>query len=1375
MCGIAGIFHYGSPDKRVSRQELERMTRALAHRGPDGEGFHLDGPLGFGHRRLAIVDLSDAGSQPMSNEDGSLWINYNGEFYDHGSKRAALASRHAFRGTSDTETLLHLFAERGADCFQDIAAIFAVAFWSVRDRRLTLARDPLGVKQLYYHDDGRRLVFASEIKALLRCEGVPREIDPEAVNQYLHFHTPVFERTFFKGIRQLRAGELMEVVSSGARRRTYWSVREFTPRNESSEESVRALRGELSAVVRDQLMSDVPVGSFFSGGIDSSTVAAYAKAAGRPPRCFGVHFAEQGVPDERPYQEAAAKALGLELDLITLDGSSFPDDLARLMYAQDEPVIGAAMLPMYHVSKLAAGKVKVCLGGQAADEIFGGYSRYALARPWRVAQSWFQGRQKVKEGGLGEAVRGNLLPELIDLKTWRRIARNAPHLANWRSRYFENTAKVPASNWRSVFGTGEIFSREECRALFEDVLDRSEARDPATQVMHWDMQTYLTGLFHQDDRMSMAHGLESRVPLADPRLVRFAFRIPFHLKFRAGATKWILREAVSDAIPGEVLNRRKVGFATPAETWMKGPHLGFVRDVLLSPKARQRGIWNPPALQEIIDHPTHPFWFDILWKALCIETWASVFLDASRMTPADPIAPVELGAETQHAPAERTLLSRAREALEEARDLGVDGTLFRAQWELRLRTGAVERLERSPPKLGGEAAVKAALSLPGVLPFDAESVAREMRGRIPAASLSELSGAAADDAKGRILCFSRWIGDFGRPIDWHLNPGNGRRWNPRRHWSRALADESRVGDVKLTWEVGRFPQAYRMARAAAFDPELRAPMAEALASQIGGFVEANPYGRGVHWASGQEISIRIMSWLFAFSVLGRSPSLGTAGPMIVRAIHEGIAHIERYHDYARRAVYNNHLIAEALSFIIAGLTFSELPQAEKRLELGMAILDEQASRQFFADGGQFQYSHNYHRVVLVYYLWASALMKQEGLTIPRSWLSALEKSLDFLYPHQNPRDGRLPNFGANDGAMPAILSTCDFADFRPVLQAVSALTRGERLYEPGPWDEASAWLLGPDSLRLPLRRRESRSISFNTAGDHILRGDDPSSFSVFRCGTLRQRFSQMDMLALDVWWRGHNVLVDAGTYLYNGSPHWHDHFVRTGSHNTIQVDGAEQMLHYRRFKNLYWTRAKLHRFEIADHHAICEGEHSGYQRSSGCIHRRSVLLAADELWIVVDEIVEREDHRSKILERCFAGPHGVRLHWLGGEFPHRYSRSEGRLTLSTPEGPFGIAVFDDRGEPMPGDVAAGCHQPPRGWLSRHYGEKVPVPSLAVERRGDLPCCFVTVLSPGEAQVDVHGALWRVAAGETSVGFQLRDSQFEDVVVGGLKRRCASST
>jgi len=633
MCGIAGIYHYRAAEMAVNQHLLVRMTRVMKHRGPDDEGFYIEGPLGLGHRRLSIVDLSATGHQPMSNEDGRYWISYNGEFYNHGEFRQILENKgHKFRGTSDTETLVHLLEEEGLDSLNKLVGIFAFAFWDSKEKTLTLVRDPLGVKQLYYHDNGKRLVFASEIKALLECDDLPREPDPEAVNQYLHFHTALFDRSFYKDVKQLRPGEYLQVTQAGIKKRIYWRVTDFGSFDRGAEHTVEELKERLSAVVADQLMSDVPVGSFFSGGIDSTALAAFAAQAGKPPPCFGVHFTNQGVIDERPYQEAAAKALGLTLHLITVDGSGFPDDLMKLIYYQDEPVVGTAMFPMYYVSRLASQHVKVCLGGQGGDEIFGGYARYGLVRPTQVLRSWFSGRRRplpntASHGRKVGNVGGNLWKQLVDRRTLSRLISNLGSFGSWQTRYFEIFAKVPEASWRNIFDDHEFVSRQRCRDIFQEAVLRSPATDPGDKVMHWEMQTYLAGLFHQDDRMSMACSLESRVPLADPRLVKFAFKLNFDLKLRGGATKWILRNAVADVLPDYVLNRRKVGFDTPAILWMRDQHQEFIRDLLLSSEARSRGIWNIKGLSEILDRQSHPHWFEIVWKAVCIEAWARRFLD----------------------------------------------------------------------------------------------------------------------------------------------------------------------------------------------------------------------------------------------------------------------------------------------------------------------------------------------------------------------------------------------------------------------------------------------------------------------------------------------------------------------------------------------------------------------------------------------------------------------------------------------------------------------------------------------------------------------------------------------------------------------------
>jgi asparagine synthase (glutamine-hydrolysing) len=285
----------------------------------------------------------------------------------------------------------------------------------------------------------------------------------------------------------------------------------------------------------------------------------------------------------------------------------------------------------------------------------------------------------------------------------------------------------------------------------------------------------------------------------------------------------------------------------------------------------------------------------------------------------------------------------------------------------------------------------------------------------------------------------------------------------------------------------------------------------------------------------------------------------------------------------------------------------------------------------------------------------------------------------------------------------------------------------------------AVWFCGPSAMELPLRTVHRTSVSFSHTGYHVLRGRQPENFAAFRCGTILDRFSQIDMLHLDVWWRGHNVLADSGSYLYNGPEEWHDHFLSTESHNTVQVDGRDQMLHYRKFKCLYWTKAELQRFEDNADWTLCEGEHYGYQRHPGrCVHRRSVLFLKEDLWIVVDRIAG-------------SGTHRVRLHWLGGDFPYRPGL-DGRtsLQLETPDGPFHVGVFNAAGCPLPGEIVAGQDAPPRGWLSRHYGEKVPVASLAIELSERLPLTLVSILGPHVPSVSVSAAAWSVIAGDRAV-------------------------
>jgi asparagine synthase (glutamine-hydrolysing) len=682
--------------------------------------------------------------------------------------------------------------------------------------------------------------------------------------------------------------------------------------------------------------------------------------------------------------------------------------------------------------------------------------------------------------------------------------------------------------------------------------------------------------------------------------------------------------------------------------------------------------------------------------------------------------------------------------------LGVKGTFARALWELKTRSGLVRvstGLPATPPEIDFPGATGE------IMPFaSAAGVAGAVRPRLTKVHLTALAEQASAATRGRIICFGKWIADYGNPIDWHRDPTTGYRWTADSHWSRVLSS-SRGVDVKFTWEAARFPQAWWMARAAAFDPASAPDLSEAFASQVRGFLSNNPPPTGIHWFSGQEVALRMLSLLFGYHVFasqGLFPDdLRSA---LGRHIFDCGSHLAKHIAYARDSVYNNHLLSESLGLLIAG-SFVPGAEADEWRSDGLDILTEQAAKQIYPDGAYIQQSHNYHRAAMQLFLWATALMRANRKRIPAEWLAAMERSLDFLLAHQNPEDGTMPNYGSNDGSRPMILSMSDLGDFRPCLQALSIATRNERIYESGPWDEMAAWFFGPQSLDLPVRTLSRKSISFATTGYHVLRGRSERNFAAFRCGALRDRFSQIDMLHLDVFWRGQNVLIDGGSYRYNGADRWHNHFLRTEIHNTIMVDGHDQMLHFRQFKTLFWTDAALLKFEDHADWSLVEGEHYGFRRTSRCTHRRSVLFLKDDLWVVVDTIFGE-------------GTHTARLHWLAGSFPFEFDASNACVSLATPRGEFCVTILDGAGSPVTGaDVVHGSEMPARGWHSRNYGEKEPVPSLAAAVSGPVPLTFISLLGAGKPSASVEDGEWSVSLEGRIVSFRIAEGRFEEVTVG----------
>jgi asparagine synthase (glutamine-hydrolysing) len=633
MCGIAGIVAFDR-DEIVNPRRLTEMRDAIAHRGPDGEGLMIDGAVGLAHRRLAIVDV-EGGHQPMPNEDQSAWVVFNGEIYNHADLRPALAARgHVYRTRSDTETILHLYDEYGEAGFERLEGMFAFALWDGLRRRLVLARDRLGIKPLYYSQTLRELVFASEIKALV-VGGVRPRFNARVLPEFLATRYVAGDETFFEDVRRVEPGHVLTwSADEGVRTRQYWQV---PPLSAGPRVSMRTaagqLRDELREAVRRHLMSDVPLGVFLSGGIDSSALAALAsELVPDPLRTFSVGFHE-AEGNELPYARSVAGAIGADHREVKVSAGEFFNALPELIWRQDEPLAFTSNVPLYFVSRLAREHVKVVLTGEGADELLLGYNRYRvtfwnerLGRPyWTLAPA---------------AVRRGIRGAIHHLPSGLRRYAERSFLAmeqGQRSLFFENFAVFP-DRLQAALGIGGegsadpyAFALRCYDAAPGGSLDRMSATD---------LQTYLCELLMKQDRMSMAASIESRVPFLDDRFVAAVAALPARLKLSGWTTKAVLRRAVADLLPPAILNRRKMGFPVPLGGWLRNGHRSMVDEFVLGGRTRERHLFHVDALRRLADEhvagrANHA---ERLWLLINLEIWLRIFCDGE--APADVLRPV---------------------------------------------------------------------------------------------------------------------------------------------------------------------------------------------------------------------------------------------------------------------------------------------------------------------------------------------------------------------------------------------------------------------------------------------------------------------------------------------------------------------------------------------------------------------------------------------------------------------------------------------------------------------------------------------------------------------------------------------------------------
>jgi len=686
--------------------------------------------------------------------------------------------------------------------------------------------------------------------------------------------------------------------------------------------------------------------------------------------------------------------------------------------------------------------------------------------------------------------------------------------------------------------------------------------------------------------------------------------------------------------------------------------------------------------------------------------------------------------------------------VKELKNLGAKGSLFRISYEFFNRSGTRRCLQ--PIKPCSNISPKAYLYLgkeimslqrfrkeknPFFIPEPVELAAGFKK--IPQISPENIIREAALAEKGQIKCFSSWFTGFGNPVNWHLNPVRGVSWPASEHWSRVLTYERQCGDCKLTWEINRFPHLYTWFRAYVITRDSR--WVKAWTTQLKEWEDANPYRAGLNWNSGQELAIRSLSWIAGLYLFLENENFCEEDfQRLLRLLYLHGEHICANINYAKLAVHNNHLIGEALALYILGSLFPWMRGAGKWKKKGRKFLERDCLRQFYKDGGYCQSSHNYHRLALHYYLWACRAGECLGEPFGKEVYHVLEKSLNYLLAMMNKTDGRLPNWGTNDGALLCPWTSCDYSDFRPVLNAVSYLTTAKRRFGNGPWDEELLWFWGIDALNKPVTEYEYKPItSFPESGLYCLR-QDLNDFAVFRCGSLRDRFAQADQLHVDIWWRGLNVARDGGSYLYNDKLEYHNYFMGSGSHNTVTVDGQDQMLLIRRFKWL--ERVKAGKIVISEDAISPEvaGEHYGYYRLPGkVIHRRRVISINNGIYIVIDYLTQEK-----------AIKHRYDLHWLLGPWPCEMAEYQqwwavcqnthaGRYNLHTC-----VLSMDFRFlKGVNCSVVKGVEgKNPRGWESRYYGNRQAVTSFKVSCLTDKNICFISIFSPAEIEgaVTVYG-------------------------------------
>jgi asparagine synthase (glutamine-hydrolysing) len=630
MCGIAG-FVTTTPSSG-GEAVVRRMADAIRHRGPDDSGFYQDDWAHLAHRRLSIIDVA-AGHQPMTSESGQLWLIYNGEIFNHGDIRPSLEhAGHHYTTRCDSETILHAYEQHGPDCVKLFRGMFAFAIWDREHRRLVCARDRLGIKPFYYYWDGRLFAFASEIKALFEHPAISPSLEEELLPEVLAFGYVSEERTLFRGIHKLMPGHHLVLDLAESRPtphiRSYWDVPAH-PQPEDFDEAgwIGETRRRLEETVHMRLMSDVPLGMFLSGGVDSSAIAALIKRmTSGPVETFAVGYREQQF-SELSYASHVAKTIGTDHREVVVGMEDFFNALPRLIWHEDEPITWPSSVSLYFVSKLAAERVKVVLTGEGSDELFGGYERYR----WNLINSRAASAYRVVPPPLRRLVRQGLeTSSLLGASTRRKLR----HTFVGRDGSLES---LFLDNFYCAFSVEQQQSllpspSESIYGNYRRYWDSRPHVSLLSRMLYADQKTYLVELLMKQDQMSMASSIESRVPFLDHLFVEFAMSIPDRLKVHGGTQKYILKKAVEDILPHEIIYRKKMGFPTPLRQWLLEPRANPLYEALRAPDGFAASYLNLREVEALIERHRSGFEdaTDRIWRLINLQLWGDLFLTGRR-------------------------------------------------------------------------------------------------------------------------------------------------------------------------------------------------------------------------------------------------------------------------------------------------------------------------------------------------------------------------------------------------------------------------------------------------------------------------------------------------------------------------------------------------------------------------------------------------------------------------------------------------------------------------------------------------------------------------------------------------------------------------